>query len=357
MLSRAFGRINEMLYRIKGWTIKMRLGREIKEMQKHAEARSRKAVENAVQSAQRALKNGYRQAAYEIWREALDNHRGLVIASRAGLYVLFGLHKFDEATALMEEGIRLQPQNPFFYEGAALTALTRGNDEEAVIRYEVLRRRFPNYGKGYREVINPLVALGRVDEADRLMRNIAENTRDPAVIAEYAGLAATRNDWVEALRRWEKIPAHDYGIRGIAECFRRLDRPDDAERILRDALKTPRPNALVYWIELAFVAEARRDWPEAVRRWANIRILAPSRFDGYRFGAEALRRCGREDEAEAIIADATKRFPKEIAAIAATSSVEIDHGADALQHGVGRDGSVGWTRRYYQRWRLRKLIR
>lgn len=314
-----------MIRRILEWVGWLRIGRDIDEFVRLAEARRHKSAEDLLQVAKRALESRDRGRAYEVWREALDTDRSLVRRSNLGLHILFGLGKIDEAAALVEEGSKQEPQSAFFCEAAALIALRRNDQGEAVRHYAILRKRFPRYGKGYRDAVPPLIALGRLDEADRLMRYIAEHSRDPSLWIEYARLAMTRRDWAEAMRRWNKTPTHEFAILGRAECLRELGQFDDAERILRESLKTPRLTSLACWIELAHIAEARADWSDAARQWAELRLRAPTRYEGYQNGVAALRKCGRDEDAEAVIREAERVLPKE--AVTRLRQVGLDVGA------------------------------
>ena len=52
----------------------------------------------------------------------------------------------------------------------------------------------------------------------------------------------------------------------------------------------------------------RGDWPEAIRRWTEIRERYPANPSGYINGSKALRSAGCLDAAEALVSDAMMRF-------------------------------------------------
>ena len=64
-------------------------------------------------------------------------------------------------------------------------------------------------------------------------------------------------------------------------------------------------------IEYATLAQRRRDWPEAERRWASIHELFPRNTEAYIGLAVALREQQRFDKAEALFAGAMEAFPDE----------------------------------------------
>jgi tetratricopeptide (TPR) repeat protein len=83
------------------------------------------------------------------------------------------------------------------------------------------------------------------------------------------------------------------------------------EATLLDA--QPRDSAgIAHFINFARLADTRKDWAEAERRWQVLREHFPHALHGYVGSAVALRELNRLDEAEKILLEATKRFPQEI---------------------------------------------
>jgi predicted Zn-dependent protease len=300
-----------MLQLLRSWTGRFRLLSDVKKLKDKADDRITRIVDDSIQSGLLALKSGDRKAALHFWEGARGRHPDLVLESQDGLYLLIGLQRFDVAEALMQEGCLRQPRNSFFFEGAALVATRSGDDEEAVRRYATLRKKFPRSAKGYRHATAPLIKLGRLDEADRLLGRIAGNTRDAGLAIEYARLAMLRRAWPVALKRWHRVRdyfGHESAPLGLAHCHREMGRHDEAEHLLLDALKRPRLDSLACWIEMAFIAEGRGDWAEAARQWGDVRTRSPLVLDGYCRGALALAKCNREAEAEEILRAATEHF-------------------------------------------------
>ena len=132
----------------------------------------------------------------------------------------------------------------------------------------------------------------------------------PALV--YAGQAMERKDYDEALRRFQIAIARDRkevrGYLGAERALRSGGRVDEAEKLLLQARRRFPSNQEVH-SELAWNAEARPDWPEAVRRWEAFRKRFPNAEVGYRKGAEALRKVARDADADALLAQAAVRFP------------------------------------------------
>jgi tetratricopeptide (TPR) repeat protein len=149
---------------------------------------------------------------------------------------------------------------------------------------------------------------------------------DTAIFADYARLAETRQDWREALARWdavrERFPGQFVGYGGMVTALRALGRTDevgpllqDAERQLANVAVNPQQHVSMYH-DLARLAEAKRDWSEAERCWRQFVAIEP-RFWWADCGlAAALREQGQVDAAEETMTAAAARFPDEPAVAA-----------------------------------------
>jgi tetratricopeptide (TPR) repeat protein len=111
-------------------------------------------------------------------------------------------------------------------------------------------------------------------------------------------------------------PQEVSGYVGAERALRTIGRLDEAEAMLRRAQRRfPRDERVL--LDLAWNAHRRQDWPEAVRRWETFRKLFPNDPSSYREGAVALREAGRVAEADALFAEAAARFPPPAATVAA----------------------------------------
>ena len=158
---------------------------------------------NLVNRAKVALAIGDPAAALRFWQEALVRYPRFAKKSPDALEILLGLQRFDEAEALMLEGQEREPRDPFYAEGYALVAERRGDTKEAIQRWNRVRKKFPGYWMGY-------VHGGR--------------------------------------------------------CLRRAGQLEAAEALNKKAIRLF-PKDVRTWLESALIAEHRRDWPEAIRRW------------------------------------------------------------------------------------------
>jgi tetratricopeptide (TPR) repeat protein len=131
---------------------------------------------------------------------------------------------------------------------------------------------------------------------------------------EYGRLAVRREDWVEALRRWQIVQDsfedRTFGSLGRAQALIKLERYDEADEVLTAArVRFPTESGLL--AELARCAQARGDVPEGVKRWKYRIERAPMEVYGYNDTATSLEAMGEYAEAEAILRAGIDRFPLE----------------------------------------------
>ncbi|HWB49786.1 MAG TPA: tetratricopeptide repeat protein [Stellaceae bacterium] len=141
----------------------------------------------------------------------------------------------------------------------------------------------------------------------------------PDELARDAWAAMSRDDGAEALRLWDALREHSPerpdGYVWAVQVLWRSGRFDEAEALaLAGFARFPAHPDLV--VQHAWIASARKDWPEAVRRWALVRDHAPERIEGYLRGARALWQSGRSDEAESVAAAGLAREPENMDLVA-----------------------------------------
>jgi tetratricopeptide (TPR) repeat protein len=176
------------------------------------------------------------------WREAERRWRiagerlefPFVIAAHAN--ALTELGRLEDADAVLRRAVTAAPGNVELAVARCKLAECRGDTDAACELWAGLQRIAPYFAQGYRDRTACLLAAGRHDEADAVMREAIERFPD---------------DW------W---PSFEY----------------------------------------AQLAGRREDWHVAVERWAAFRARFPDREEGYGWGAAALASAGRHDEAGAL---------------------------------------------------------
>lgn len=147
--------------------------------------------------------------------------------------------------------------------------------------------------------------LGRFDDAEQiLVQGMARHPSNPRVAREAAEVAAAREDWDSAFRRWQQAldldgsPLPSDQARLVALARRAGDLV--AARAVADAGIAAAPDHEELWEERAETATEQRDWAVAADSWHRVEKIAdrmlPPRWH-YRHGL-ALERAGRLDGAQ-----------------------------------------------------------
>jgi len=159
-----------------------------------------------------------------------------------------------------------------------------------------------------------LVRARRIEDAEKLLACALPGfPNDPRIWIDYAQLALYRENWTAAIQRWQEVRNHFpdevhgycFGIHSLREA----GRLHEAEKLALEAM--PRfPDDFRFWHEYGLVAQARRDWTEALRRYAELREKFPGRPEGYSASASAMGYATQQHaEAAALLDVATRLFP------------------------------------------------
>jgi tetratricopeptide (TPR) repeat protein len=145
------------------------------------------------------------------------------------------------------------------------------------------------------------------DQGAELGMTLAEGMA-AAGAAKSAGDHAKALELLEALRA--EVPDRPEPFLSAANLLRDLGRLDAADAILLQGQQN------ILWEPLLFsdyarIAEARHDWPEALRRWQMMRERLPTYGQGYAGGAAALRTVRQYEQADALLIEGQRLLPKE----------------------------------------------
>ena len=214
----------------------------------------------------------------------------------------------------MREGQKRAPRDLYYADGHARLAERRGDTEEAIRRWERVRKKFPGAVSGYVRGAVCLERASQLDAAEALIEKAVKRFPGEVVAwIQWASAAEHRRDWSEALRRWETVGErfrNDQIDLGIAKALEELGRIEEAETRLRE-LQRRAPLLPAIVISLARLANLRGDKEEVVRCWADARRRFPLRPVGYREGIRQLLEMDRPADAETILLAAIDRFPAE----------------------------------------------
>jgi tetratricopeptide (TPR) repeat protein len=260
---------------------------------------------------------------WDIVRERTPHH---VVGFVNGAAALREQGLLDQAEALLASAIERFPQQAAPWIDYAVCAQARKDWTESAARWARVRERFSTVPESYLGAANSLREQGKFSESQAVLDEAAERWPDDLRIkTEHCWNAHIARDWPEAARRWEtlraKHPALFVGWTSGALALRELRRYDQADQLLRDA-QARFPQERAAWVEYAWLSSARRDWPEAVRRWADVRARYPAFPEGYLRGALAAAENWDYEAAEGLLREGMERFkadaafPIEYAAIA-----------------------------------------
>jgi tetratricopeptide (TPR) repeat protein len=260
---------------------------------------------------------------WEIVRARTPQH---VVGFINGAIALREQGSYDKAEALLTSAIERFPNQASPWIDYAMCAQARKDWTESAARWKEVRERFSTVPDSYLGAAQALREQGKFTESQQVLDDAAERWPDDVRIRnEHCWNAHIARDWPEAARRWEALrsqnPALLVGWTSGALALRELRRYDEADRLLRQA-QVRFPHERAAWAEYAWLASARRDWPEAVRRWSDVRSRYPAFPEGYLRGALASTENWDFEAAEGLLREGMERFkldatfPIEYAAIA-----------------------------------------
>ncbi|HEX6443196.1 MAG TPA: tetratricopeptide repeat protein, partial [Stellaceae bacterium] len=243
--------------------------------------------------------------------ERSEGYAGLAAAFRA-------LGRLDEADAVLAESVERFPESRHLALDFARIAEARRDWPRALERWSAVRDAFPDEGWGHVGSAVALRELRQPEAAESVLTEAVERfPAEPRLHIDRALLAHHRGDWHEAEARWAEVrarlPDQTIAIWHGAAALTRLQKYEEAEALLAEG-RERFPNDLGIAMENASLATHRREWAEALRRWQSVRDEFPDNPRGYTGTAMVQRELGWLSEAEATLAEAAERFPRDLPA-------------------------------------------
>ena len=267
----------------------------------------------AIEAARAAQRQGATEEALRRWQAVRDRFPESAAGVTGAAATLREAGRAAEAEALLAETIPGYAKDPAAAIEYAWLANSRRDWPEALRRWAAIREHFPDQPHGYAGAAAALRDAGEFDQADALLQAGFERFPDIVWLSyDHGWVAHIRHDWPEAARRWEivrqRAPDVLVGYTSGAIALREMGRMAEAEALLADAAERfPAEPRVV--MEQAWLAQARRDWPEAARRWDIVRARLVEEEAAYTGAARAMREQGRMDEADRLLREAIARFP------------------------------------------------
>ena len=171
---------------------------------------------------------------------------------------------------------------------------------------------------------NALRKLGRMEEAEAALLSAADTFPGNAgILSALAQLAEQKADWTLAGQRWRSFLEVENSVPeayvSLARALR-IQRQFDAADAVLSAIQGRFSSDRALFIEQARIAQDRRDWAAAARRWEAVLNRFPDIWDGYGGLIAVLQETGRQDEADAALEAAASRFPDHPAALHALAA-------------------------------------
>ncbi len=142
-----------------------------------------------------------------------------------------------------------------------------------------------------------------------------------------------------ALAAWslvlERSPANPQAYVGAANALSKTGRSGEAAAVLLRGMEHC-PQAERIAAEFAWLAHHAADWPEADRRWTDLRKAFPGCLSGYVAGSAALKALGRSEQAEAVLAEGLSRWPNALGLL-------LDFAASADARGDTAEAARRWA--------------
>lgn len=113
-----------------------------------------------------------------------------------------------------------------------------------------------------------------------------------------------------------------------------MGRLEEAESFLGPFLEQFGVNEVAL-MEMAQIAEARKDWSEALIRWQRLKSKFPMFQPGYRGVIGVLRQLGKTDEIDRVLLELIDRFPD-----------ELGHALDYAENAYALGGKLEVARRW-----------
>jgi|GEM_PF-829485 len=208
-----------------------------------------------------------------------------LVANVAKARALFKEKRHAEAEAVVAEVLKQDPNNNEMLRMYAHIAESREQHAAAASRWDAVRMNEEKVAGAVRpDAFNRAIASygksGQHDRAEALSAIALERFYDNPFIAIVTAYAAQfAGNWPLAQRRWERArdvapDLPDGWLHGARSCME-LRQHEAALELLRIAeWKFPQHQVAVQK-SIAYAAEARQDWKEAVRVWRVIESLAP----------------------------------------------------------------------------------
>ena len=254
------------------------------------------------------LKKARPLRAEEVCRDYLAEHPGDADHIRLLAQALMKQNRLAEAEAQLSFALDMQPDFPQLHEDLGSVMAMQSQFDEAIAAFETAIRLQPALPTAKRKLAQALIAAGRGDEADEALREYVDD--DPERTAIVEGTQLTKEGKVdEAIAVFQDVlrkhPNSVNAMHQLAGVFwRDKQRPDDAEALLRRAVKIA-PDFGRAWMTLGALQMDRNRYVDAIDAFTSATRLEPH-------NADAWSSLGHASGRAMLPADAIKAYEKSL---------------------------------------------
>jgi tetratricopeptide (TPR) repeat protein len=184
-----------------------------------------------------------------------------------------------ECIEAYREAIILDSSDPRPKFNLAVIYQDQGKLEEAERLYRTIVEKVPGFAPAWSNLASILEKRGQVDEAEKYHRRALEADGDSCAAASQYGYFLLR-----------------------------AERSDEAAALFEQSLKKD-PRCANAWFGLGLIAEAKGDFPTALRNYDNASIYNPSDLEAYRRSADILIAQGDRGRAVEMLQKAASLAP------------------------------------------------
>lgn len=278
-----------------------------------AEVRFPNELSLLVEQAWMALAQRDLPVAIQRWAQVRLREPDLWLGYTGGSAALRDAQRFEEAETLLGEAVVRFPDAPQASVDYAHLAAVRRDWPESLLRWQTVAAQFPNRIEGYTGQALALRELGRLPEAEAVLRRASD--RCPArreILIDLAWSVTHQHRHDDAIELWEQVrmrfPEYVGGFNGGAVALGNAGRVAEATAMLDRATDrfpdNPGPPT-----ERGWLAMNQRDYVAAERAFTAVRKRFPDQLAADLGLGRALRAQGRLDEATALVREAVVRYP------------------------------------------------
>ena len=257
------------------------------------------------------------------WAEALRRWESVVLKfghfaeGRCGAaQALTELSRYAEAAQVLSPALRMFPDDPRVAIVNGWLAMRRRDVEEAIKIWQDIHARFPDYPETIRGYALALREVGRADDADALILEGTLRFPDDALTAtDFARIAENRQDWKEAMTRWQALLARFPDLAaayiGLGNSLFGAGQIADANAVFQAGLKRL-PDEIGIAAAEAQAFERLKNWAGALECWRKVQDRFPGNPIGFVGLGRALRICGELERSIELLHRSLQRFPQNL---------------------------------------------